>query len=72
MLGVTGPQDGLDPAGPYGEQSCAVQAVVDLYGPMADSLKRIQTLVDPANPKAEELARQITPLSISTAGIRPS
>jgi len=63
MVGVTGPNDGLDPAGPYGEHSCAVQAVVDLYGPMANSLKRIQTLIDPKNPKADELMRQITPLS---------
>jgi acetyl esterase/lipase len=63
MVGVTGPKDGLDPAGPYGDQSCAVQAVVDMYGPMANSLKRIQTLVDPQNPKAEELMRQVTPLS---------
>ncbi|WP_231754240.1 alpha/beta hydrolase [Caulifigura coniformis] len=63
MVGVTGAKDGLDPTGPYGEQSCAVQAVIDMYGPMADSLKRIQTLVDPKNPKAEELTRQITPLS---------
>jgi acetyl esterase/lipase len=63
MVGVTGPKDGLDPAGPYGEHSCAVQAVVDMYGPMANSLKRIQTLVDPMNPKAEELMRQVTPLS---------
>jgi acetyl esterase/lipase len=63
MVGVTGPQDGLDPAGPYGEHSCAVQAVVDMYGPMANSLKRIQTLVDPDNPKADELVRQVTPLS---------
>ena len=63
MVGVTGPKDGLDPAGPYGDQSCAVQAVVDMYGPMANSLKRIQTLIDPMNPKAEELMRQVTPLS---------
>jgi dipeptidyl aminopeptidase/acylaminoacyl peptidase len=63
MVGVTGPKDGLDPAGPYGEHSCAVQAVVDMYGPMANSLKRIQTLVEPMNPKAEELMRQVTPLS---------
>jgi acetyl esterase/lipase len=63
MVGVTGPKDGLDPAGPYGEHSCAVQAVVDMYGPMANSLKRIQTLVDPMHPKAEELMRQVTPLS---------
>lgn len=33
MVGVTQPGDGLDPAGPYGEHSCAVNCVVDLYGP---------------------------------------
>ncbi len=33
MLGLTGPESGLDPAGPYGEFSCRVQAAVDLYGP---------------------------------------
>lgn len=32
MLGVTGSADGLDPAGPYAEYSCQVQAVVDMYG----------------------------------------
>lgn len=33
MVGVTQAKDGLDPAGPYGEFSCAVNCVVDLYGP---------------------------------------
>jgi acetyl esterase/lipase len=33
MVGVTGKSDGLDPPGPYGDQSCAVNCVVDLYGP---------------------------------------
>ena len=33
MVGVTGPESGLDPAGPYGEQSCKVSCVVDMYGP---------------------------------------
>jgi len=33
LVGVTGPGDGLDPSGPYGEQSCAVNSVVDMYGP---------------------------------------
>jgi acetyl esterase/lipase len=33
MVALTGPQSGLDPQGPYGEYSCAVQAAVDLYGP---------------------------------------
>lgn len=34
MVGVTGEGDGLDPTGPYGDQSCAVNCVVDLYGPI--------------------------------------
>lgn len=33
MVALTGPESGLDPAGPYGEYSCRVQAGVDLYGP---------------------------------------
>src|SRR5262245_45404193 len=33
MLAVTGPDDGLDPKGPYGEFSSRVQCAVDLYGP---------------------------------------
>src|SRR5262245_32236662 len=38
MVGLTGPADGLDPKGPYGEFSCRVQCAVDLYGP-ADLLQ---------------------------------
>ncbi|MES2593878.1 MAG: alpha/beta hydrolase [Verrucomicrobiota bacterium] len=33
LVGVTGPESGLDPTGPYGEQSCRVNCVVDMYGP---------------------------------------
>jgi acetyl esterase/lipase len=34
MVGVTGPECGLDPEGPYGEFPCNVKCVVDLYGPV--------------------------------------
>ncbi len=34
MVGVTQPADGLDPSGPYGDQSCRVNCVVDMYGPV--------------------------------------
>jgi len=34
MVGVTQPGDGLDPAGPYGDQPCSVSCIVDLYGPV--------------------------------------
>jgi acetyl esterase/lipase len=33
LIALTGPEAGLDPAGPYSEYSCAVQAAVDFYGP---------------------------------------
>jgi acetyl esterase/lipase len=33
MLGLTGPDDDLDPKGHYGEFSCRVQAIVPMYGP---------------------------------------
>ncbi len=33
MAGVTGPESGLDPADPHGDQSCRVNCVVNLYGP---------------------------------------
>lgn len=33
MVGITGPECGLDPADPYGDQSCRVNCVVDMYGP---------------------------------------
>jgi acetyl esterase/lipase len=61
MVGLTGSD--LDPAGPYGEHSTRVQAVVDLYGPMAHTARRVDVLVDPANPEAPTLAKQVTPLS---------
>lgn len=32
LLAVSGPQVGLDPPGPYGEFSCAVQCAVPMYG----------------------------------------
>jgi len=69
MVGLTGPE--LDPAGPYGEHSTRVQAVVDLYGPMAHTARRIDVLVDPANPDALTLAKQITPLTHIDAGDPP-
>ena len=34
MVGITDPDSGLDPTGPYGDQSCRVNCVVDMYGPV--------------------------------------
>lgn len=63
MLGVTGPEVGLDPPGPYGEHSCQVQAVVNLYGSMANKPGRTYSILGKSPAEAPELYRQVTPLS---------
>ena len=63
MVGLTDKASGLDPAGPYADQSCAVQAVIDLYGPIADTPKWTATLVAQDAASAPELNKQVTPLS---------
>jgi acetyl esterase/lipase len=61
MLAVTGPGDGLDPAGPYGEFSCRVQCAVDLYGP-ADLLERGDTkMLGKTRAEAPDLYRAASP-----------
>lgn len=34
MLAVTGPDSGLEPSAPYGDESARIQCVIDLYGPL--------------------------------------
>jgi len=61
MVAVTGPESGLDPAAPYGEFSCRVQAAVDLYGP-ADLMAWHDTAMLPGTrAEAPELYKQATP-----------
>lgn len=45
MVGVTGDDKELDPAGPHPGISTRVACVVDMYGPMADDKKRLERLV---------------------------
>ena len=63
LVGVTGPESGLDPEGPYGAFSCRVQAVVDLYGPMADAPAGPRRIIGKSPEEAPEAYRQVTPLS---------
>jgi acetyl esterase/lipase len=63
MVGVTSEKDGLDPPGPYADQSCAVSCVVDLYGPVDFSeSKDIAALRKPRS-DAPELYRAFSPLT---------
>jgi len=61
MVGLTGPDAKLDPKEPYGDQSCRVQAVVDLYGPA--ELNRFQTMFPPSVSANPEELRRASPLS---------
>jgi len=64
MVTLTGLESGLDPAGPYGEYSCRVQAGVDLYGP-ADLLtwpvKNGPSMMPAPRADKPELYRQASP-----------
>lgn len=63
MLAVTQAKDGLDPEGPYGSQSCAIQCVVDLYGPAdLENWKDISAL-RVSRRQAPELYRQFSVLT---------
>jgi len=63
MVGVTGPESGLDPSGPYGEHSCRVSCVIDLYGPAdLENWKDIAALRT-SRAKSPELYRQFSVLT---------
>ena len=70
MVGVTGSRDGLDPAGPYGDQSCAVNCVVDLYGP-AEFAARDVAALRKTRSEAPELYRAFSPLTYLDPGDPP-
>lgn len=62
MLAVTQPGDGLDPKGPYGSQSCAINCVVDLYGPV-DNWKDYYGFLRKTRQEAPELYKQFSVLT---------
>lgn len=63
MLAVTGPGDGLDPAGPYGEFSCRVRCAVDLYGPTDLLQYHDVKMLGKTGAEAPELYRVASPIT---------
>lgn len=61
MVAVTGPSDGLDPAGPYGEFSCRVNCAVDLYGPIDLTSRPEHKMFGKTNAEAPELYKRASP-----------
>lgn len=72
MVGLAGPEAGLDPKEPYNQFSCQVQAVVDLYGP-GDLVIRGKDHVMFAGTLADkpELYRQASPVTHASKGDPP-
>jgi acetyl esterase/lipase len=62
MVDVTQAKDGLDPSGPYGDQSCTVNCVVDLYGP-AEFSQRDVSVLRKSRSEAPELYKAFSPLT---------
>lgn len=62
MVGVTGPESLLDPTGPYGDQSCRVNCVVDMYGP-AHFEQRDLSILRATRTEAPDLYKQFTVLT---------
>jgi acetyl esterase/lipase len=63
MVGVTQPGDGLDPAGPYGDRSCAVNCVVDLYGPVDFTESKDITALRKKRSEARDLYKEFSVLT---------
>lgn len=61
MLAVTDHRSGLDPEGPYGEFSCDVRCVVNLYGPVDLSGHRDISMLGKSRAEAPELYRTASP-----------
>lgn len=61
MLALTEAKDGLDPQGPYGEFSCRIQCVVNLYGPVELMEWKDINAFRKSRKDAPELYKQATP-----------
>jgi acetyl esterase/lipase len=71
MVALTGPGDGLDPAGPYGEFSCRVRCAVDMYGPAVLLGSRDIAMLGKTHTEAPELYRAASPVTYADSGDPP-
>jgi len=71
MLAVTDADDGLDPEGPYGDQSCRIQAVVPMYG-VHDIPVQARLRGNMLTEADEKLCRQASPVTYITSDDPPA
>jgi acetyl esterase/lipase len=70
MLGLTGSESGLDPAGADAEISCRVQAIVPMYGPA--TLKKDTVMLPSTREQAPELYKLASPATHATPDDPPA
>jgi acetyl esterase/lipase len=63
MVALTKPEDGLDPQGPYGEFSCAVQCGLDFYGPVELTTWHDSTMFGKTKAQDIEIYRKASPVT---------
>ncbi len=71
MVALTRPEDGLDPAAPWPEVSCAVRCCIDLYGPSDLSAPRDLPMLGQTLAAAPEVYRLASPVRYAHAGAPP-
>ena len=71
MVALTTPADGLDPAAPYGNVSCAVKCGIDMYGPADLPTYHDVGMLGKTCAEAPELYRQASPVSYARAHSPP-
>lgn len=71
MLGVTRHSSGLDPEEPYGDFSCKVQAVVDMYGPVDLMAWHDVSMLGKTRAEDPDLYRQASPITYLKKGLPP-
>ncbi|MFN0196894.1 MAG: prolyl oligopeptidase family serine peptidase, partial [Planctomycetaceae bacterium] len=73
MVGMTGPDDGLDPDGLYNDHSCRVQAIVPLYGVYDfTAMTKFQKMYDDSTDAEKALCLKTSPVAFATKDDPPA
>ncbi len=71
MVALTRPEDGLDPASPHGDLSCAVKCCVDLYGVADIATYHDVAMLGKTIAEAPELYRKASPVTYARSNSPP-
>jgi acetyl esterase/lipase len=73
LVGMTGPEDGLEPDGPYGDYSSRVQAIVPMYGAQdLTALAKERSIYESLSPDLRKLCKAGSPVTYAGKGDPPT